>query len=134
MKRESVAFYVTVFGEFERYFLRDCKAGESGSPLTRLFNINGPEQGICFWWRIFPGFLLFAAFPALFAEWMVAMHKPIERNRETKLEMSTEKRRFSRIGFNMAAELTVQGRVYSFSPVDNLSVGGCSFFQEWRRW
>lgn len=41
--------------------------------------------------------------------------------------MSTEKRRFSRIGFNMAAELTVDDHVYSFSQVDNLSVGGCLF-------
>lgn len=42
--------------------------------------------------------------------------------------MSTEKRRFSRIGFNMAAELTVvDDQVYSFSQVDNLSVGGCLF-------
>ncbi len=41
--------------------------------------------------------------------------------------MSTEKRRFSRIGFNMAAELTVHDHVYSFSQVDNLSVGGCLF-------
>ncbi len=41
--------------------------------------------------------------------------------------MSTEKRRFSRIGFHMAAELTVDDRVFSFSQVDNLSVGGCSF-------
>ncbi|MDR2549730.1 MAG: PilZ domain-containing protein [Desulfobulbus sp.] len=37
-----------------------------------------------------------------------------------------EKRRFSRIGFNMAVELTVDGMVYPFSQVDNLGVGGCS--------
>lgn len=36
-----------------------------------------------------------------------------------------EKRRFSRIGFGMAAELTVAGMVYPFAQVDNLSVGGC---------
>ena len=41
--------------------------------------------------------------------------------------MPTEKRRFSRIGFNMSAELTVEDRVYSFSRVANLSVGGCLF-------
>lgn len=41
--------------------------------------------------------------------------------------MSTEKRRFSRIGFGMAAELTVDDRVYSFTQVDNLSIGGCLF-------
>lgn len=37
-----------------------------------------------------------------------------------------EKRRFSRITLNMAAELTVGGTVYSFNQVDNISVGGCS--------
>jgi hypothetical protein len=41
--------------------------------------------------------------------------------------MATEKRRFSRIGFGMAAELTVDDRVYSFTQVDNLSIGGCLF-------
>lgn len=41
--------------------------------------------------------------------------------------MAGEKRRFSRIGFKMAAELTVNERVFSFSQVDNLSVGGCLF-------
>lgn len=38
-----------------------------------------------------------------------------------------DKRRFSRIGFKMAAELTVDGRVYPFSQVNNLSIGGCLF-------
>jgi len=38
-----------------------------------------------------------------------------------------EKRRFSRIALNMAAELKVDDRVYSFNQVDNISVGGCSF-------
>lgn len=38
-----------------------------------------------------------------------------------------EKRRFSRIVFNMEAELTVNEQVYSFSQVNNLSVGGCLF-------
>ncbi|MCL2459584.1 MAG: PilZ domain-containing protein [Desulfobulbus sp.] len=38
-----------------------------------------------------------------------------------------EQRRFSRIGFNMATELTVDGIVYPFSQVENLGVGGCSF-------
>jgi len=37
-----------------------------------------------------------------------------------------EKRRFSRIECNRAAELTVNDVVYPFSQVDNLSVGGCS--------
>ncbi|MCL1979830.1 MAG: PilZ domain-containing protein [Proteobacteria bacterium] len=37
-----------------------------------------------------------------------------------------ERRRFSRIGFNMAAELTVDSMVYPFSQVENLGVGGCS--------
>lgn len=41
--------------------------------------------------------------------------------------MSKEKRRFSRIGFSMPAELKVDQRVYFFSQVDNLSVGGCLF-------
>ncbi|MBV5318075.1 MAG: PilZ domain-containing protein [Desulfobulbaceae bacterium] len=36
-----------------------------------------------------------------------------------------EKRRFTRIGFNMAAELTVNEQHYSFAQVGNLSVGGC---------
>jgi hypothetical protein len=37
-----------------------------------------------------------------------------------------EKRRFSRITLNMAAELTVGDTVYSFNQVNNISVGGCS--------
>jgi len=37
-----------------------------------------------------------------------------------------EQRRFTRISFNMPAELTVNDTVHSFSQVDNLSVGGCS--------
>ncbi len=41
--------------------------------------------------------------------------------------MSEEKRRFSRISFSMPAELEVDERVYFFSQVDNLSVGGCRF-------
>lgn len=36
-----------------------------------------------------------------------------------------EKRRFTRIGFNMAAELTVDDQSFLFSRVGNLSVGGC---------
>jgi len=36
-----------------------------------------------------------------------------------------EKRRFTRIGFNMAAELTVDDQAYLFPQVGNLSVGGC---------
>ena len=38
-----------------------------------------------------------------------------------------EKRRFSRIVFNMEAELTVNEQRYSFPQVNNLSVGGCLF-------
>ena len=38
-----------------------------------------------------------------------------------------EKRRFSRIGFAVAAVLTVGGKVYSFENVTNLSIGGCMF-------
>ena len=41
-------------------------------------------------------------------------------------EAIMEKRRFTRIRFNMAAELTVNNTAYTFSQVDNLSVGGCS--------
>lgn len=37
-----------------------------------------------------------------------------------------EKRRFSRIGFNMPVDLIVNEQRYSFHQVDNLSVGGCS--------
>ena len=39
--------------------------------------------------------------------------------------MLTDKRRFTRIPFKMAAELTVNNQVFSFDQVDNLSVGGC---------
>ncbi len=39
--------------------------------------------------------------------------------------MSEEKRRFTRVQFNMAADLTVNSNVISFSNVENLSVGGC---------
>ena len=39
--------------------------------------------------------------------------------------MSEEKRRFTRVQFNMAADLTVNSSVISFSNVENLSVGGC---------
>jgi len=38
-----------------------------------------------------------------------------------------EKRRFSRIAFDMAAELTVDDIVHPFSQIENLGVGGCSF-------
>lgn len=54
----------------------------------------------------------------------MSSNRGIERGKQA---MSTEKRRFSRIGFNMVAELTVGDRVYSFSRVANLSVGGCLF-------
>jgi len=37
-----------------------------------------------------------------------------------------DKRRFSRIEFRMAAELTVNETVYPFAQINNLSVGGCS--------
>jgi hypothetical protein len=37
-----------------------------------------------------------------------------------------EKRRFTRIRFNMPAVLTVNNTAYSFSQIDNLSVGGCA--------
>ncbi len=39
--------------------------------------------------------------------------------------MVTEKRRFSRVGFNMPAELTVNNQVFSLPQIDNLSIGGC---------
>jgi hypothetical protein len=39
--------------------------------------------------------------------------------------MEQEKRRFSRIGFNMPAELTVNDQVFSLPQIDNLSIGGC---------
>lgn len=39
--------------------------------------------------------------------------------------MSEEKRRFTRVQFNMAADLTVNSNVISFSNIENLSVGGC---------
>ncbi|KAB2890884.1 MAG: PilZ domain-containing protein [Desulfobulbaceae bacterium] len=38
-----------------------------------------------------------------------------------------EKRRFSRIGFAMAAMLTVEEKLYVFDHVKNLSIGGCMF-------
>jgi hypothetical protein len=39
-----------------------------------------------------------------------------------------EKRRFSRISFDMAADLIVNEKRYAFSEVGNLSVGGCLLF------
>ena len=39
-----------------------------------------------------------------------------------------EQRRFSRIGLDMAAYLTVNEQRYSFSEVGNISIGGCSLF------
>ncbi len=39
--------------------------------------------------------------------------------------MSDEKRRFSRIIFNMKAELAVTGKLYTVEKIENLSVGGC---------
>jgi hypothetical protein len=39
--------------------------------------------------------------------------------------MSEEKRRFTRVRFNMPADLTVNSKVVSYSSVENLSVGGC---------
>ncbi len=39
--------------------------------------------------------------------------------------MKEEKRRFSRIAYQMAAELTIPGKIYKVDRIDNLSVGGC---------
>ncbi len=39
--------------------------------------------------------------------------------------MTDEKRRFSRIFFDVQAKLTVDGVVYSVEKIANLSVGGC---------
>lgn len=39
--------------------------------------------------------------------------------------MEEEKRRFSRIVFQMKSELTVPGKRYTFEEIANLSVGGC---------
>jgi hypothetical protein len=39
--------------------------------------------------------------------------------------MSEEKRRFSRIVFQIEAELTVPGKLYNLDEIANLSVGGC---------
>lgn len=39
--------------------------------------------------------------------------------------MSTEKRRFSRISFNVAAEIKVSGVPYRCEEILNLSIGGC---------
>lgn len=39
--------------------------------------------------------------------------------------MSEEKRRFSRIAFNVSAELKVGRTILSTRTIDNLSVGGC---------
>jgi Tfp pilus assembly protein PilZ len=41
--------------------------------------------------------------------------------------MPEEKRRFSRIVFRVAAELTVAGMSFSADHIENLSVGGCLF-------
>ena len=40
--------------------------------------------------------------------------------------MTDEKRRFSRIFFNVKAKLTVNGVAYAVDRIANLSVGGCS--------
>lgn len=48
-------------------------------------------------------------------------------NIQQRTEKPVEQRRFSRIRFNMRAELIVNEQGYSFSQVDNLSVGGCLF-------
>ena len=39
--------------------------------------------------------------------------------------MTSKKRRFSRIVFNVEAKLTVGGEVYTVERISNLSVGGC---------
>jgi hypothetical protein len=39
--------------------------------------------------------------------------------------MSDEKRRFSRIVFQIEAELAVPGKLYKVDEISNLSVGGC---------
>ncbi len=39
--------------------------------------------------------------------------------------MTNEKRRFSRIAFDVEAKLTVGGAVYKIERIANLSVGGC---------
>lgn len=39
--------------------------------------------------------------------------------------MTGDKRRFSRIFFNVKAKLTVDGAVYTVDRIANLSVGGC---------
>lgn len=39
--------------------------------------------------------------------------------------MLTEKRRFSRIPFQVKAEVTINDLLYSSDKIDNLSIGGC---------
>lgn len=39
--------------------------------------------------------------------------------------MEEEKRRFSRVGFNVRAKLAVEGREHVVERIANLSVGGC---------
>jgi hypothetical protein len=39
--------------------------------------------------------------------------------------MAEEKRRFSRIVFDMPTELTVADKVYAVERIENLSIGGC---------
>lgn len=41
--------------------------------------------------------------------------------------MPEEKRRFSRIVFRVAAELTVDDKTFTAEQIENLSVGGCLF-------
>ncbi len=41
--------------------------------------------------------------------------------------MPEEKRRFSRIVFRVAAELTIKDRTFTAEQIENLSVGGCLF-------
>jgi hypothetical protein len=50
----------------------------------------------------------------------------IERYEERD-DMNQEKRRFSRITFQMKAELEVNNTTYAFDSITNLSVGGCLF-------
>jgi len=42
-----------------------------------------------------------------------------------EMQMSSEKRRFSRVPFTVKVEVTVGKETYSSDIIDNLSVGGC---------
>jgi len=54
-------------------------------------------------------------------------HEAFLSDQEQVTIMAEEKRRFSRIGFQVAAELTVYDATLKTAQLENLSIGGCLF-------